>query len=262
MPTISQMPIQPPKIILYGPPGSGKTLLTMTLGEKIQLLCLDPSGWSSARSYKDEFYEARSKCDIIDCTEVPTKAGSGFDKCKTHVYSIVEQIRQGKYPFKAIALDSLTTLTSQCLRYILANSGILDSFGRYQLKKAGSGALYSGVDKPHYGLMANEIMNLIYVLHGINLPVFLLAHETEEDIEGGITKKVPHVLGQKVGPELLKEFYEIWYINIIEGAAGKTTRVIQSVQSPRITAKSRDNLGQIDISIGMPKILEKIGHAI
>ncbi len=262
MPTISQMPIQPPKIILYGPPGSGKTLLTMTLGEKIQLLCLDPSGWSSARSFKDQFSDERAKCDIIDCTEVPTKAGSGYDKCKTHVYSVVELVRQKKYPFKAIAIDSLTTLTSQCLRYILANSGILDAFGRYQLKKASSGSLYSGVDKPHYGLMANEIMNLLYVLHGLEIPVFLLAHETDEDGEGGVTKKVPHVLGQKVGPELLKEFYEIWYINIVAGAAGQINRVIQSAQSPRVTAKSRDNLGAIDISIGMPKILEKIGYTL
>jgi hypothetical protein len=258
------MPPLPPKIILFGPPGSGKTGLVMTGGAKVQIAMTDIGGWKTAKKLEDSFKPERLKCDIIDCTETLGQAGSGFTKLKDHIYKTAEDIRQKRYPFTVFAVDSLTSVSSNALRYIQRNSGILDSQGRVMMQFK-NGTPFTGTGLPHYGGAITEVLNIIQILQGFPIAVILVAHDVkpEADYEGEVTKKTINVIGQKLAPQIMNDFFEIWYADIEYLAGMQENRILRTKIQPTLMAKSRDSLpDKLKISEGLPVILKRIEYDI
>jgi len=62
---LSDIKTKPPKILLIGNYGSGKTCFATTGGKYVQVIDLD-EGLISAKTLKDNFTETRSEIDIIE----------------------------------------------------------------------------------------------------------------------------------------------------------------------------------------------------
>lgn len=254
------IPKPQPKILIVGSAKSGKTAFFQTLGAKGQLICTDNAGWSSALSLEDKFKPARLECDIIPCEETVGDIGSGYTKAKNHIFKVSEEIRAGTYKYKVFGIDNLTTLSTQLLRFIVRNSGILDAQGRLTIKYGGkNNTPFTGIDKPHYGILADEMSSLLNIIYSFPIPVILIAHDISEEIDG-IEKRMPCILGQKIGPWIVNNFFEIWYLKLVSGAGDNVQRVLQTVGTATVLAGSRDNLPNLtDVNLGLAAILEKIG---
>ena len=125
MPALSSI-TDPPKIILWGPPRCGKTAFICSYGEGLQFIDLD-HGRQTCVSLKDKWYGDRQKCDYI--TDIFTTDASRADvwpSLKQRIIDIGAQCRAKTYPYKVLAIDSMTTASDECLRYVQLNSGTLN----------------------------------------------------------------------------------------------------------------------------------------
>lgn len=235
--------LKPPKILLYSPPGAGKTAFAATAGEKAFMLDFD-DGLATLRTFRDEFFDARQNVEIMQCLDSNPDRPVAFDKCMSMVLDIQRQAAKNSWAYPVLLLDSLTTCFDSAMRMVLALDG-----------KAGKQP-----EIQHWGRAAGELGKLFLILRSLPLAVVVTGHEQSKEIEGAESIEVG--IPTKALPRQIRILFdETWYLKVRAIGQGKYSREIQTRSSAAINAKSRLNLpdGQ-DISVGLPAILSKLGY--
>lgn len=218
----TELASKPPKILLYGPPGRGKTSLFMTLGEKAQLIDLDGNA-DVALGLNDNLRSKRLECDVKQFLEEDATKATAFRKVKEYIMGLGAQIKAGKFPYEIIGLDSLTSLAVGSQDFVMGNSGRLGQNPEIQ----------------HWGLLLTEIANIVKALKALPIPAIILAHE--EVILGGedkVEKVEIAIPGRKLPGQITRQFSEIWYMKIRPVGQGKQEISIQTLATHSITARS------------------------
>ena len=237
----------PPKILLYGDVGCGKTVLALTLGKGTQILDCD-MGLRSGFSLQDDFTDARRAVDVKQFPEtaMPVRA-LAFPKMKSTIFDIATQCNQKRYPYKAIILDSLTVFGECALNYVLSSAGKLGKNPEIQ----------------HWGMCFTEMKLVLGVLMALPIPVVMIGHQAisttgkGKEAEDRISFSIK---GKNMPAEVGGLFDEVWYMRIA-GSLQKRTRLIQTVHDGTITARSRACIPNMtDTRIGMWKLLEMMGY--
>ncbi len=239
---LSELQVKAPFIIIYGPPGCGKTALTLTLGESLHLMDLD-NGLLTGLTLKDQFQSERLKVDVKQFIEKePNIKVIEFQKAKLHIFDIAKQVAQKTWPFKVLAIDSFTALVQSAVAQVMSNSGRVGQNPEIQ----------------HWGLAFTEVINVFSVLKTLGVPVILLAHDQEGKEEGKIEIAIA---GKKLAPKLVPFFDEILYMRAKQVGGGKIQYVLQTMNDGRVECRTRGQLpNMIDTSIGMWEVFKKMGY--
>lgn len=216
----SEMQAKPPKILIYGPAGCGKTALFMTLGEAAQLYDLDDNV-DVAFGLKDQLQDQRLKVDVQQFLDDDPKKGNALGAVKKAVIKTVNDCRKGDYPFQILGLDSLTSLSVAAQRSVMGASGNTDANPQIQ----------------HWGMLLTEIHNLVLKLKALPIPVFVLAHETTFTSDD-INKVEIAIPGQKLPGMITRMFSEIWYLRLRQAGQGRQEFYIQTAPTSSITCRS------------------------
>jgi len=232
----------PPKILLYGEVGSGKTVLALTLGEGTQVIDCD-LGLRSGFSVKDEFTSARRAVDVKQFRETSLpRSAVAFAKCKETIFDIATQCNQNRYPYKAIILDSLTVFAEQAMNFILGNASKIGKNPEIQ----------------HWGMAFGEIKMVLGVLCSLPIPVVVIGHDQIKMV-GETSKLELAISGKNMPAQVTRLFDEVWYMRASGGTKKKYT--IQTDNNSVIVARSRSCIPNMtDTSIGMWKLLELMGY--
>lgn len=246
---ISDLPIPPPKVLVYGPPGSGKTALCGTLGARSQCIDLN-QGLSTCKLLKDKFTLDRNAVDVVQFLETERYKGkaSVFDKTKKYVKDVVDQCHKGTYPFDALWLDGLTDLAEASLFQVLSNNGT--PFAQPEIQ--------------HWGLAFIEIKLVVSLLKALPIPVFLIAHDQRDTIGSALTKRDVielAVQGKNLPAQIAAAMDEMWYMHAVPAGAGTFKYAIQTKANGLVPAKSRLQLpDMLDTKDGMWAILAQAGY--
>lgn len=246
MPKLSEMQqIVAPKIVLYGEPRTGKTAWVMTGGEHVQLLDLD-KGYRTGLYLKDKFLDERRKVDVISCYEDDPAKAKAFSQAQMELMRIADACLKGTYPFKVLAIDSLSALADFSLRQIMASSGGFTAKKEYQ----------------HWGIAISQIENILLILRSLPIAVVLIAHSKQKEING-VEKTVVGVFGQELPNTVVKYFDEVFYSKVVYGPSNTVQYKIQTKPTPMLVAGSRTNQGDdIDMNLGLKDTLGKMGYVL
>lgn len=245
---VSDITNPPPKILLVGNIGTGKTALTLTLGEGLEIADLD-NGLKTGNSLKDKFTDARKAVSVRQFLEPDgSSLGTVFPAFAKYVREIPARIRSGDWKFKAFAVDSLSSLAEAALAYVMKNSGKVGGNPEIQ----------------HWGITFNEIKNVLNVLRYLPVPVVLIAHEQVKTVGKGEQKRdilEVAVSGKNLASQICRYYDEIWYVEPRATAGGKQTFVLKTISDSIFPARSRSCLENgINTEIGMWELLKKIGY--
>jgi len=242
---LSEIPSTPPKILLYGPLGSGKTGLALSGGKKVQLIDLD-MGVKTGLTLKDDWAKARMEADVIPCYEDNPSRAYAYLKFKGYLEAIAQECTKGTYPFKVLAIDSLTNWHEFCMRSILANSGQLGKPPQLQ----------------HWGLRDVEFLNTLILLKSLPICVIVTAHQayTEVDSETVINPDLP---GKRLPNNMWSKFDEVLYMKPRLMPQGKILFAVRNTSTSGITVRTRSNFpDNFNASSGLAALLKLIGYEI
>lgn len=258
--------LPPPKILLGGLPGVGKTALAATYGEGMQFLGVD-NALATCMTLNDAFKPQRMEIDFIDCIEKnPTGIAKSFQTVKSHLISMVNLSSQGKLnfidgkPITALTIDGLTFLAKAAFDYILYNSGKLGK--PIAFAPGDSKALMANnASQPEWGLMISEVIQIFQLIRALPITVIVTCHfEVNTTPMGGqryemavSTKELPRQIPGMVD--------ELWFMESqIVPAGQQMKRILRTVSTPLYGCRSNYNLPDgTDTSIGMREILKKMG---
>jgi hypothetical protein len=259
MTAIKDIKFLPPKILLMGPYGTGKTALALTLGEYAEVIDLD-NGLRTAVGLKDKFTEARLSVEARLCWEERYDIATSFAKAKSNILDVVSSCRKKTYKKKALIVDGLTNLVDCSVRSVCGNQG--DPNKKPTL--------------PVWGMAIGEIENLLIALKSLPIVVVLIAHtfqviqdgEIDEGETDSATGKkfdskplITEVLacsGQKLPGKVTAAFDEVWRMEV-QG----NRFCLRSIRLARAPARSRACLpDKTDANLGLVEILKKIDYDI
>lgn len=222
---VSELAALPPKVLIYGPAGRGKTALALTLGETAQVLDMD-GNLEVGIGLKDNLQSERIKVDVkqfLD-NDYPEKIYA-FNQVNKYVNGVAADCHKGTYPFKVLILDSLTALAAASENQIMGNAGKVGKAPQIQ----------------EWGLILREIENVLTTIRALPIPVFILAHETTFTA-GDINQVQIAIPGQKLPGKITRMFSEIWYIRIRAVGGGSMEIYIQTMPTEFITCRSARGL--------------------
>lgn len=242
---LSEVKTKPPKILIFGNYGSGKTLFAMTGGKYVQLIDLD-EGVKSGKTFQDNFTNIRKEVDILQCYESEPKRALAFMKAQSYIQSVSEQCSVKKYPFKILVIDSLTNLHEYCMRMILANSGLLGQKPRIQ----------------DWMLRDIQFLNLFLIVKSLPIAVVVLAHQ-QIHLQDDTNIITPHLPGKSLPNNLISKFDEVLYIKSKLIAGGKTEYNIQNISTTSINVRTRANFkNNLNVNVGLLKLLELMDYNV
>ena len=121
----------------------------------------------------------------------------------------------------------------------------------------------------HWGVILNEILNIVTLIRSLPICVFVLAHETMYTSDDQNVVQIA-ISGQKLPGQITRQFNEIWYLRAKPSGAGAQDLFIQSVPTSSITCRSGRGLptgtryatitkeGKPKDSVGMKELLGMI----
>lgn len=162
--------------LIHGPQGSGKTTLASTIAEAGKTLFIDLNGEKGIRSFKGAPYA--KNIDVARPASV------------TALDDIFYHLNSGDHEYKAVVIDSLTSLQKMAMRYLLGHSEtavkeIKQGTAPAQIQTWGQ-ALDIMVDTATfwYGLADGDREKPMHVV---------MTSQTKEDDEDGNAVKLPDV---------------------------------------------------------------------
>jgi len=242
------VPIDPPRVLLYGPPGSGKTAGLLTLGADLEIIDID-KGLRSGITLVDKWRDRRLAVEVFPCRESNPMQPAAFLRAKQKLIEVANQVASKTYKYKVLGLDSLTELGEAALRYVRYNSGTLTNGKNTTLQE--------------WGLAINEVQQCLNILRTINIPTVVITHELTETEDSGAKKIRMWVIGAKLPDQLGAYFDEIWYARTVPGGGNTVSYTIQTLPVGGAVARSRNQLPNgTRLDEGMHEIFKKIGYEI
>lgn len=241
---LKDVELKRPKVLFYGPPGSGKTGFVLTLGEHLTIIDID-DGLLTGKRMEDEFKDVRVEAEVKPCWEDnPIQKPIAFQKAESYIKGFSKECREGNRPTKALAIDSLTTLMESALHHVQKVNG-----------RAGE-----RISLNEWGLAINGVKRIMAILKSIPAIVILVCHEDMYEVDGE-TKVRMSVQGRKLPAQLPAFFDEVWRARVVNLEGGKTGFRIQTKGTASCIARSRCNLpNNLDMNIGMPEVLKLMGY--
>jgi energy-coupling factor transporter ATP-binding protein EcfA2 len=245
-----------PKILIFGPPGCGKTALAQTIGGICQTRLFDfERGWFSGLTLKDKFTSARHNVDILgptDSSGQPTgfvdlnpavpQAWVLFMKVLTD-YSKSSMLLQGTK--HAWIFDSLTSMFEAALRQVVGQA-------TPQIQ--------------HWGIAFHEMLNALAFMKSLPGVVLLLAHDQRDSIKKNKDDKDAQqiieiaVPGKNLPSKITSYFDEVWYMNTVPAPGNRIERKLQTLKDAMIPVRSRYQLPDMTLADrGLPEILDSVG---
>lgn len=244
----SEIKQNPPRIILWGDSGCGKTALAATLGARAQLMDLD-NGLLTLAKLNDKFTADRLNVDVKPFRESrPHLKANMFSDFRAHALSVYNDVTSKKFPFDAVIVDSLTALADAALNQVLYNSGQLSSPPQRQ----------------HWGAAFMEIKSVLNILLSLPIVVIVIGHEEIKSYgpeKARIEKLGLALSGKNLSAQICRQFDEIWYLRSRPAGGGKLKFTIQTINDERISAKSRANIPtDTNADIGMGELIKMTGY--
>ena len=245
---VGEMQAKPPKILLWGDIGTGKTALALTLGEGA--LCYDlDDGVMTGATLKDKWYDDRRKVEVRQFIEKePHKKAIAFNQVKQSIISLANEFNAKTAKWTAVILDSISTLADMAVAQIMSNSGTPNAAPQIQ----------------HWGLAFSEIQQVLAMLRILPVPVVMIGHEQTKTIGSGLdadTKLELAINGKNMPSKIMRYCDEIWYMKVKAAAGGKVTYNILTNANPTVPARSRGQIpNNTDTACGMWELIRLSGY--
>lgn len=253
---VGEIQIGTKAILLWGKPGSGKTVLTGTLGRRLHLINLD-GNIDSLQTTIDNFTNDRR---MVEATlgvgdDIIGPAGNvvewGILRLKQYLLGIHAWIKAGQYHFDCVGLDHLTKVAVLARRYIMTT--VIHAKSEHKLTP----------DIGQWGMIFTEIENVIDIFVSIPRMKVLICHEATNETDMAISHEIM-IPGRQLPAIIRSMFSEIWYLqnNAQPNMQGGVTNnyIIRTVQTLNGTARSCLNIPDgTSQSLGMVEILRRQG---
>ncbi len=246
MASIAQLPVKPPKILLWGAPGTGKTPFVTSYGKGLQIIDCDDGLGSSRGSLKDAFAADRLLVDAIQILESTPDKAEMWPRIKRQIGDTYNEMVRGTWPFEILAIDSFTAIGGSCLRSIMINSKLPP--GKLQMQ--------------HWGMAIEEMKELFVIIKAMPVPVITIFHDMESTQGTGdaaVNYKEINIFGKNLPAAITSYHDEIWQQKTkIE--AGKMVPYLNTMRDVFTTVRSRQGLPDGTLtSNGLKKILSMVG---
>lgn len=235
--------ITPPSIFLWGQFGQGKTAFVETGGASVQLADLD-NGAKTGLNLKDKWLEERKKIDWLPFLDKPGEVNAWRD-IKAHITSIPAKIAAKQYPYRVFVIDSFTTFCEQAFKFVLRNNN----------------NLWGNPTQPQWGMMMIEVKQLMHVVRSLPICKIVIAHEQEETV-GEMIQLKPKVPGKALYPEIPPLFDEILYAKKVNLAGDKSEFRIHTKSTSYYPARSRYNIDNFNMDLGLKELLKLMSYEI
>lgn len=235
----------PPKVLLWGKPGTGKTPFLTSYGKGLQLIDCD-NGLRSSITLKDSWYESRQQIDVIQILENNPLEATAWKRMKDTIADIYTQCQRKTYPYEVLGIDSFTVLADYALRHVMKGVGKLNQTPRIQ----------------DWGLAIQEVDNLFVWIRAMPIPVIMIFHDREGEETLGETKIVTSeiaIFGRQLPRKIVSYFDEIIRV-LARQVGGKLDPYLQTIPDAFTVVRSREALPDgLKTSIGLKELLSKIG---
>lgn len=236
---------KPPNLLLYGPPGAGKTALSSQASGGYMFDCDD--GMRTALTLDDKFSPLRQAIEFDIYVDDNPEAPRAYTDVKNKLLSIRKLVAEGKWPYNACVLDTITGLCRSIQLHVMSCSG-----GAFKIPKI-----------QHYGQMVNELESILTILRSINVLTVVTAHEMAVETEaGGVLIRImsatkPH--GMNKLPWL---FDEVLYCKCRARGQGKFDYIVSGRETSAIMARTRSGIKDDIVinDIGLKGLLERVGY--
>ena len=214
-----------PKILLYGPFGSGKTVFAATGGKDVKFIDCD-GGLASAITYKDAWTEVRriAAANAIRCTEDDPTRAVAASRVTSFLQGAFKDARDGKFPQRVLVLDSLTKLDDYVMRSVLAADGMLGKHPRIQ----------------HWGTRDIMMKEIASVIKAFPVAVIVIAHQQLDTVDDNPVIS-PALAGRQLPGRFIAEFDEVVHTVVRRLSKAETEFVLENKSTGSILARTRYN---------------------
>jgi len=239
---LSELTLRPPKILLLGEAGTGKTALVTSLGPGLGVVDID-EGLLTAATLDDSFKSKRKGIEVIPSYEDNPSVPTAWTRAESAIVRIARDCKSGKCDLKALCLDSYTTLADACLASVMSEHNKLGDAPQIQ----------------HWGETFRRLESLLATLRSLPLIVIVIGHICRiEDANGNIAVEI-NTPGKKLPQKIPTFFSEIWYMRSV-GVGKKVQRKVYTQPTPSFPARTRSNVEDgLDAQLGMVEFLRRCG---
>lgn len=245
MTKLIDLPSRHPKVIIYGPVKIGKTALALTLGEDALMIDFE-DGLLTGQTLEDEHQQARGQVEVVQFLDLDRSKATAFTKAKAHALELANKYNRGETPFKAVIVDSLTSMAEASVNGVLATGDHLGKNPQIQ----------------EWGLAFTDIKNYLSIIRSMPVVFILTAHEAVKTVGKGTSaedKTVVAIPGKNLPAQVGQLFDELWYMRARAVGAGKSEFYLQTVQTSAALAGSRGNLANnTKVDAGLWKLIEQL----
>ena len=216
---------RPPTMLIYGPAGTGKTAI---VSQAVDGYMMDfDDGMRTALTLNDQFTPLRQSIEFDLFVDEDPMAPRKYLEAKTKLLQISDDVRRGKWPYKAIVIDSLTGLCRAAQLFVLGTSG--NSMRQPQIQ--------------HFGQIVNEVESIFTILRSLKVLVLVTAHEMAVETDNGMLIRImsatkPH--GMNKIPWL---FDEVLYAKTrMKGGNKPNDYIVSGKSSSSISTRTRSGI--------------------
>jgi len=233
MPLLSDLKQYPPKLLLYGAPGTGKTCFVTSFGEGMEFIDLD-GNLQSARTLKDKFHDQRQKVEVTSCLEEDPFKALAWMKFGDRIRLITKLCMEKKYPHQILAIDSFTSLADSCLRMVKINSGVITP----------NATVAKGMTQQLWGLAIDEIDRVLTFIKALPIPVVVIFHDrqdTEKEGDIDVTRTRINIFGTQLPPKIIGKFDDVLRQKIRQ-VQNKVQPYLQTIPDAFTVARSNSQI--------------------
>jgi len=236
---------RPPNILIYGRAGTFKTAL-VSQASNGYLFDFD-DGMRTAATLQDKFTPLRQGIEFDTFVDKNPKQPKAFMNAKKKLLEISALCAKGQWKYDACIIDSLTGMCKSCQLQVLGSAG--NSFKRPEIQ--------------HWGMMVNEIENMLTILRSLNVLTIVTAHIMSDEIDA-VSKVFPMSITKKHGENKLTWLFdEVLYSRARSKGQGKYDMIVTGQGTGSIEARTRSGLPKnfVHNDCGLVGVLKAMGYS-